>query len=231
MIAIIGAMEKEVETLRNMLDNRKDISAPMGNITCGTLCCREVAVVKCGMGKVNMALCAQYLIDTFKPECIINTGIAGSLCNDIDIGDIVIGTSAVEHDMDATPIGDEPGLIGILDTVYMPLDSRLAEIAMEANRRVNPEIKAFCGTIATGDQFIADDAKKAYIKNTFGALCAEMEGGALAHVAAINHVPALVVRAVSDKADGSAEVAYFDKFVSLVIERGLRLICEIVKEF
>jgi adenosylhomocysteine nucleosidase len=173
----------------------------------GTLQGLPAVVVQCGVGKVNAALCAQILCDCYHVTHIVNTGIAGSLCIDLDIGDLVISKDAIYHDFDlrfwGRPIGQVPGM----DVVAFPANEALAEVAFAAAEGVNPGHTKI-GRVASGDQFICSKEQKEKIIADTNAICAEMEGAAIAHTAYRNGVPFVIIRAISDKADDSAEMDY-----------------------
>lgn len=193
----------------------------------GKLSGRDAVVVRSGIGKVNAGMCSQILADRFGVSAIINTGIAGSLRNEINIGDIVLSTDAVQHDMDASGFGYQKGQIPRVDTFAFQADEKLLELAMECNKRVNPDIQAFKGRVVSGDQFISDKDKKKWLIETFGASCTEMEGAAIAQAAYLNGIPYLVIRAISDKADDSAGMDYA-VFEEQAIKHSVRLLLEMV---
>lgn len=228
-VGIIGAMEEEVEGIRKMLDWPCDMERSGLRFTSGSLEGMEVVVVHSGVGKVNAAMCAQCLIDSFPITQIINTGVAGSLDARLDIGDIVVSTDVLHHDMDVTGCGCEIGQIPRMDTLSFPGDPDMAEVAEKSCRLANPDIAVYRGRILSGDQFISSDAQKRRIKDMFGGLCAEMEGAAIAQVAYLNEVPFLIIRAISDKADGSAEMDY-TRFEMEAIEHTTRLLKQYAKE-
>jgi adenosylhomocysteine nucleosidase len=205
-IGIIGAMDKEINAL---LSQMKDIEEKtMAGMTFhrGTLWNNDVVIVKCGVGKVNIAICTQLLIDLYEVDMLINTGIAGGLAKDIQVGDIVISSDAMQHDVDVTGRGFKPGEIPFMETSVFRADPELVAMAELACKIVNPDIGCYIGRVVTGDQFISDRAKKADIIKKFGACCVEMEGAAMAQVAVLNKVPFVILRAVSDKADDDARV-------------------------
>ena len=146
----------------------------------GTLDGENVVIVKCGIGKVNAGVCAQILIDDFDTTQIINTGVAGSLDASIDIGDIVVSTDAVQHDFSLTPLGYVPGQLDGFETASLPADESLRQKAVAAVKECAPEVSVFEGRVCTGDQFISSTEQKDTITETFGGLCCEMEGGAIA---------------------------------------------------
>lgn len=208
-LGIIGAMAVEVENLKQQMENVAITSRAGMDFFEGTLEGLSVVVVQCGVGKVNAALCVQILCDCFGVTHLINTGVAGSLCAEMDIGDFVISRDAMYHDFTcqvlnpAYCVGQVPGL----STREFPADKTMIDLAFSAAQSVHP---GHCriGRIASGDQFIADKARKAQIVEDTGAVCTEMEGSAIAHAAWRNGVPFVIIRAISDKADDSAEMDY-----------------------
>lgn len=207
-IGIIGAMEEEVEALRAKLENPQKFERASMEFYSGTLHGMEAVIVRSGIGKVNAGICTQILADVFEVEAVMNTGIAGSLMADIDIGDIVISTDALQHDMDATGFGYEPGVIPRMETSCFEADAALVKLAKEACEEAVPEIHVFTGRVVSGDQFISDKAVKERIIKQFGGMCTEMEGAAIAQAAWLNKLPFVIVRAISDKADDSATMDY-----------------------
>lgn len=206
-LGIIGAMQVEVEALVSKLENK--VEHRRGWVTCyeGRLEGLDVVIVQCGVGKVNAAMCAQSLIDRFGVTHLVNTGIAGSLCAELDIGDLVVSRDAMYHDFDCVHFGYEMGRVPGLDVVAFPADETMIRYALSAAETVNPgHVKT--GRIASGDLFVAEKSAKAKIIEKTGALCTEMEGAAIAHTAYRNKVPFVILRAISDKADDSAEMDY-----------------------
>lgn len=221
-IGIIGAMEQEVAQLKEHMEGARVKTMAGMDFYEGTLAGCEAIVVRSGIGKVNAALCAQILVDVFGAEAILNTGIAGSLQAEINIGDIVLSTDLVHHDMDAVGFGYALGQIPGMKEFSFEADENLRSLASAVCQEVNPDIRVFCGRIASGDQFVASDEKKNFIASNFHALCTEMEGAAIAQAAHVNRVPFLVIRAISDKADGSAHMDYA-AFEQKAIEHCVRL--------
>ena len=226
-IGIIGAMELEVETLKSKMNVVKTTKKANMEFFEGTLNGVEVVIVRSGIGKVNAGICTQILADLFDVTHIINTGIAGSLKAEINIGDIVVSTDAVEHDMDVSALGDPVGQVPRMDTLAFPADEHLIRLAKAANEKVNPDIHTFVGTVASGDQFIASQEAKDKIVNNFHAYCTEMEGAAIAHAAYLNKVSYVIIRAISDKADNSAHVDY-PEFEKMAIARNIKLVQEML---
>ena len=207
-IGIIGAMELEVEELKTKMEVKQVVEKAAMKFYEGSLNGKEVVIVQCGIGKVNAGICTQILVDQFAIDAVINTGVAGSLCAEINIGDIVVSTDACEHDMDVTALGYDKGVIPQMKISFFPADRKLVETAMEVCREVNPDISVYEGRVVSGDQFISDNAVKDMLISTFHGSCAEMEGAAIAHAAYLNNLPYVVIRAISDKADGSAQMDY-----------------------
>ncbi|HIR92095.1 MAG TPA: 5'-methylthioadenosine/adenosylhomocysteine nucleosidase [Candidatus Egerieimonas intestinavium] len=227
-IGIIGAMEDEIRQLRDKLEAPEVKRKASMDFYRGTLHGKQVVVVRSGIGKVNAAVCTQILVDDYQVEAVINTGIAGSLRAEINIGDIVLATDTLQHDMDATEFGYPKGQIPQMDILAFPADRELTRLAEEVCRRVNPDIQVFCGRIVSGDQFVADSRVKERITQEFAGYCTEMEGAAIGQTAWLNGIPFLIVRAISDKADDSAHVDY-PTFEREAIEHEVRLTENLLK--
>lgn len=228
-IGIIGAMEIEVTTLKERMQVEEIVTIASMDFFKGTYHGKNVVVVRSGIGKVNAAICTQILADRFHATAIINTGIAGSLQASIDIGDIVISSDALQHDMDATGFGYPVGVIPQMETSDFTANAQLMEIARNACAKVNPDIHTHVGRVVSGDQFISDNDKKAFLKETFDGLCTEMEGAAIAQAAYLNHIPFVILRAISDKADGSAQMDY-PEFEAAAARHSINLVDEMIKE-
>lgn len=208
MIGIIGAMDEEVEQIVEAMNiERVEEKAGM-KFSCGSFNGSEVVIVRSGIGKVNAAICTQILCDDFKVDAVINTGIAGSLDASIDIGDIVLSSDVLHHDVDATGFGYPLGQIPRMDTLSFEADKKLLATAEECCKEVLPQVGVHVGRVVSGDQFISDKAVKERIISNFGGMCTEMEGAAIAQAAYVNKIPFLIMRAISDKADDSATVDY-----------------------
>lgn len=229
MIGIIGAMQEEVSLLQEEMAVEETVEKAGMVFYKGELCGQKVVIVKSGIGKVNAALCAQILVDLFQVDTLINTGIAGSLDAQIDIGDMVISTDAVQHDMDASIFGDPIGQIPRMDTFSFPVDEKLVKLAKEVNEEENPDIRTFMGRIVSGDQFVSSAEVKEKIVSNFHAMCTEMEGAAIAHAAYLNKVSCVIIRAISDKADNSAVMDY-PEFERQAIVHSVRLVRGLMKK-
>ena len=229
-LGIIGAMDVEVAALKNSMENVTVHSRTGMTFYDGQLEGLEAVVVQCGVGKVNAAMCTQILCACFGVTHIVNTGVAGSLCAELDIGDLVISRDAMYHDFDCSVInpnycvGQVPGM----SVLAYPADEALAKVAFAAAESVNPGHTRM-GRVASGDQFVCGKEQKAYIIAHTGALCTEMEGAAIAHTAWRNEVPYVVVRAISDKADDSAEMDY-PTFEAIAAQRCASVTMELARK-
>ena len=221
-IGIIGAMEVEVAILKEKMEDVRIIKKASMDFYEGILAGKKVVVVRSGIGKVNAGICAQILADVFSVDAIINTGIAGSLNKNINIGDIVLSTDVVQHDLDATGFGDRKGQSPQMPVFFFNADDNLRRLAAEVCKEVNPDIQVFKGRIASGDQFVCDQDVKNRIVSEFSAYATEMEGAAIGQAAYLNEIPFLVVRAISDKADGSAQMDY-SEFEKAAVDHSVSL--------
>ncbi len=229
MLGIIGAMEIEVNRIKEQMEDVSVTDKAGMSFFEGKWNGNDVVVVRSGIGKVNAAVCAQILADAFHADAIINTGIAGSLKNEINIGDIVLSTDAIQHDMDAQGFGYAPGVIPQMEVSDFQADEKLIELAKKCCAEVCPDIQVFTGRVVSGDQFISDKKKKEWLSSQFEGLCAEMEGAAIAQAAYLNHVPFLIIRAISDKADDSATMDY-PEFEAMAAENSVKLLADIVRQ-
>lgn len=228
MLGIIGAMDEEVAKIKERLENVEVQTFGGMDFYKGNFEGKSVVVVRSGIGKVNAAVCAQILADRYQVSGIVNTGIAGSLMAKIDIGDIVLSTDALQHDMDATNFGYPAGQIPRMDVLSFPADPKLLALAKECCGRVNPEIHTYEGRVVSGDQFISDQKKKDWLIETFHGYCTEMEGAAIAQAAYLNGIPFLIIRSISDKADNSANVDY-PTFEAQAIIHSVNLMLEMIR--
>ena len=226
-LGIIGAMEVEVETLLGQMEQVTSVKKAGSSFHEGTLMGLPVVLVQCGVGKVNAAMCVQALCDCFDVTHLVNTGIAGSLCPELDIGDLVVSRDAMYHDFDCVHFGYPFGRVPGADVTAFPADDALLAYAFAAAEKVNPG-HTRVGRITSGDQFVADPAvKERIVANTQG-LCTEMEGTAIAQTAWRNGVPFVILRAISDKADDSAEMDY-PTFEKIAAHRCAEVVCKLAK--
>lgn len=226
-LGIIGAMDVEVATLKEKMENIAVKTVAGMDYFEGMLEGLDCVVVQCGVGKINAAMCTQILVDRFAVTHIVNTGIAGSLCAELDIADLVISQDAIHHDFDlhfwGRPIGQVPGL----DVIAFPADEMLQQAAFAAAEAENPG-HTKRGRVASGDQFICSKEQKEKIIADTGAICAEMEGASIAHTAYRNGIPFVIIRAISDKADDSADMDY-PTFERIAAHRCANVTCRLAK--
>lgn len=227
-LGIIGAMEEEVNIIQSKMQEVTVKTIASMDFYHGKIQGKDVVVVRSGIGKVNGAICTQILADLYQVDAVINTGVAGALRNEIEIGDIVLSTDAQQHDMDATGFGYAPGEIPRMETSVFRADVHLLKLAKEVCAEVIPEVGVHAGRIVSGDQFISDNTKKAGLVSIFDGFCTEMEGAAIGHAAYLNHIPFLIIRAISDKADHSAQMAY-SIFEELAIRNTVKLLMGLIE--
>lgn len=205
-IGIIGAMSVETEALKSKLSDAVRTTVSGVEFCEGKLLGKDVVVAQCGIGKVFAAICAQTMIIRFGVTHLINTGVGGTLTDKLDILDVAFADGVVQHDMDTSPIGDPVGLISGINKVFLPTSDAMRALAASCAEELGK--KYYCGVIASGDQFIASSERKDFIKNSFGAVCCEMEGAAIGHVCYVNGVECLIIRSISDSASGKATLEY-----------------------
>ena len=212
MLGMIGALDIEVNDIIAKMENTEEKTISSIKFTSGTINGTQCVIAKCGIGKVNAAVCTQTMILEYRPDKIINTGIPGSTSDKTHIGSVVIADKVIQHDFDTTVLGDELGTLFLPDGTsvkYIPCDKELVS-----------ELKAICdtlndidftvGTVATGDRFMGGGEERKYINTTFGAIACEMEGGSIGQVCFLNKVPFCILRSISDDStsDEGADVEY-----------------------
>ena len=229
-VGIIGAMDVEVASLKEAANVTKTTTIAGMEFCEGMLGEKNVVIVKCGMGKVNAGICAHTLIHDFGCEAIINTGVAGSLDAEIDIGDIVVSTDAVQHDYDVEAIGFQKGEIPYTGLYAFPADEPLRVAAVYAVKNAAPDVHVFEGRVCSGDQFISTKEQKDKIISDFGGMCCEMEGAAIAQVCFLNNTPYVVIRAISDKPD-ETEIVDYKVFEAQAAARCAQIVQYMVKDW
>ena len=227
-IGIIGALDEEVMGLVGLLEDKKTTKVSGIDFHEGRLFGKSVVVAKCGVGKVFAAICAEAMILNFNPRLIVNTGVGGALAKGLRCADVVIADRLVQHDMDTTALGDEAGMISGICKVYFETDARAVGILTEAAERLS--VHATVGTVASGDRFISDKVDKERIVSLFGAAACEMEGGAIAHTAFVNGTPVAVIRAISDSADGVANMDY-SEFMPIAAKKSSALTLDLIENY
>ena len=234
-IGIIGAMSEEITYLKEKIEivTTKNIIGLDFHV--GKYCGNSIVLVISGIGKVNAAVCTQVLIDHFGVDYIINTGCAGAIHPELGIGDILISTDAVQHDMDVSALGDPIGTIPRLAESYFKADEMLVKLAQEAasetaeTAETAENYHVILGRVASGDKFIGTKEGKEHIKRYVQGDCAEMEGAAIAHACWLNRIPFVIIRAISDSADEQANMSY-EQFVLLAAKRSSELVEKILEK-
>lgn len=227
-IGIIGAMQEEIELVLAQLHNTT--SEQHAGITYhrGVFQGKTVVLTRSGVGKVNAAVCTQILINSFKADAIIFTGVAGAVNPNLNIGDIVVSTSSLQHDVDVTALGFPRGTIPYQEMSEYPSDSELVKLAVEAGNTVYPG-RCHKGKVLSGDQFIADRTVVKRLYEELGGACTEMEGAAVAQVCFMNTIPHVIIRSMSDKADGSAHIN-FAEFTVEAANRSFAIVNEMIQQ-
>ena len=228
MIGIIGAMDVEVEKLKTLLIDVRQEKISGVDFCFGKIGKNDIVVAKCGVGKVFAAICAQTMIMRYKPEIIINIGVAGGLSDSLKIGDIVIADSVVQHDMDVTALGYEAGFLTDIGLVKIPADKNVVDTLKAACEKLSLGYEV--GTIASGDQFISDKAVKERITKLFAAKACEMEGASIGQVCYVNNVPFGTLRAISDGANEDSKID-FPSFTALAAENSAKVIEAFIDTF
>lgn len=220
-------MEIEVEGLKQKLEVCVTEQVGGMQFSTGRLCGVECVVARCGVGKVNAAMCAQTMILRYSPSMILNTGVAGGMGKGISIGDVVVASDVVQHDMDTTAVGDPKGFLSGIDLVHIPCWEPLVTLIQQtAQKEGFPACHV--GTVATGDQFISNRETLLRLRMEFGAVACEMEGGSIGQVCCSNHLPFAVIRAISDNADDDSHMDY-QAFVGPAAQTSIRLVESLAK--
>ena len=231
MIGIICAMQIEADGIIALCENVKTTTHAKMKFTLGTLHGKDVCIVVCGVGKVNAAMCALMLIEKYKPDLVLNSGVAGSLSPIVGIGDIVVATKSVEHDMNGTALGDKQGEITFPDGNMMFFEcDKQASTLLAAICKEIPDTKVAQGIIASGDIFVSDRKQRFKINDRFGALACEMEGAAIGHVCVRCGVPYGIIRAISDDLDENKGMD-FVKFCELASKKTVAAVSGFVKAY
>lgn len=225
---IIGAMDIEVEMLKEVMTIGEKRPMAGMEFCSGILEGRDTVVVTSGIGKVNAAVCAQILISVYGCTHIINTGVAGAVHEALEVGDLVISTDVLEHDFDATGFGYEPGQIPRMSQWIFPADPELVRLAETAARQETITHQVRQGRIVSGDIFVSSAEVKERLQRQFEASATEMEGAAIGHACWLSGVPFLILRAMSDKADGTAHES-FDTFCREAAVNSSRMVRNILR--
>ncbi len=212
-LGIIGAMQMEVDNLKEAMENQSTVTVSGISFVCGNIGEVEVVAAVCGVGKVFAAICAEAMILKFNPDMMINVGVAGTLTRDLSVLDVAVASDVLQHDMDTSAIGDPVGLISGLNQIYFPTDEKMCDLLCECLKEKG--IRYVKGPIATGDIFMHDPDHKALVRDRFRAIACEMEGGSIGHVCTVNNVPFAVLRSISDGEGGAMDYQTFAEEAAL----------------
>lgn len=228
IIGIIGAMDEEVDILKDIMSIEKTVEKANLKFYVGKLENKNIVLVRCGIGKVNASLCTQILISEFKVNAVVNTGVAGALHDELNVSDIVISTDTLHHDFDTTVFGYEIGIIPRMETSIFKADDKLIDAAYRSSVETVKSHKVLKGRIVSGDVFVSSKELKEKLVEKLGAYCTEMEGSAIGHTCFVNNIPFVIIRAMSDKADGSADVTY-EEFVQEAANNSKDIVVDMLK--
>ena len=228
MIGILGAMSVEIDEIKSRIEGKTIETVGGFEFVKGVLNGKKVIAAECGIGKVNAAVCAQTMILTYKPDLIINVGVGGSLNPALRYGDMAIADKVVQHDFDTSCIGDPIGLVATVNRIYFDCDPETVACVKAVVDEMEG-VRGMVGTIASGDQFVADAAVKARIVENFGAISCEMEGGAISHACLLGGVKCAVIRSISDNADEGSTTDY-GQFVKLAAARSTEVLCRVMEK-
>lgn len=221
-IGIIGAMPSELADIRKILGDAEILKKSGFEFYVNTVNEKKIINVCCGIAKVNAALCTQVLIDNFSPDCVINTGIAGGMNNDVKVCDIVISTEVLAHDLDLHFLNDYPPYCGIFKA-----DEKLIETTEKICKASG--INSFRGRIVSGEAFISSNEVKKSIQERLNPYAVDMETSAIGHCCYLNDMPFVSVRCISDNADDEGAMS-FDEFEKIAAKRVAEIVLKVSDE-
>ena len=224
-IGIIGAMQMEIDNLKEAMTDISVITVSGVEYNCGKIGDKEIVAAVCGVGKVFAAICTEAMILKFDVDMIVNIGVAGSLTKDLDVLDVAVADKVLQHDMDTSPIGDPIGLLSGINTIFLYADESMTSLLCQCLK--DKKVTYIKGIIATGDQFIAKKEQKDLIKERFQAIAAEMEGGSIGHVCYVNKVPFAVLRSISD---GDGGVVDYQTFAEKAAVQSIEVVLEFIEK-
>ena len=212
-IGVIGAMQMEIDNLKESMENIKTETISGVIFVSGTIGDKEVVAAVSGIGKVFAAICTEAMILTYHVDMIVNIGVAGTLCKELGVMDVAVADRVVQHDMNTSALGDPVGLLSGLNEIFLPADENMRKLLCEC--LLDKGIHYKVGTIATGDLFLHKPEQKEKLNQRFEAIAGEMEGGSIGHVCYVNQVPFAVLRSISDGEGGAMDYATFAEMAAL----------------
>lgn len=218
IIGIIAAMQEEMSEIKKIMNNVQEKTIYELKFYEGTINNKNIVLVKSGVGKVNAARTTQVLIDNYKIDAVINVGSAGSANQELQIGDIVIGKTLVQHDFDITAFGHPKGYISNVGERIKSDENLIKSMEQTIENLQNKEFKIKIGTIASGDIFCTEPKMKEKIRDKFNADAIEMEGAAIAQVCKLDNMPILVIRSISDSPNGNNNIT-FEQYLETASKR------------
>ncbi|MCH5333362.1 MAG: 5'-methylthioadenosine/adenosylhomocysteine nucleosidase [Agathobacter sp.] len=223
-IGVIGAMQMEVDNLKESMQNVETREYSGVTFVSGTLAGQEVVAAVSGIGKVFAAICTEAMILMYHVDMVVNVGVAGTLCKELGVMEVAVADQVVQHDMNTSALGDPIGLLSGLNQIFLPSDEKMRRLlcACLDDRKINYRV----GTIATGDLFLHKPTQKALLHARFGAIACEMEGGSIGHVCYVNHVPFAILRCISDGEGGAMD---YETFSRKAAEQASHVIVEFIR--
>jgi len=226
-VGIIGAMKEEINLFTRNMNNVRVKEKAEKTFSIGDFLGMRVVAGESGIGKVNAAVCSQIMVDLFDVDCIVCCGVAGALDGRLQVGDVVISTSVIQYDVNASAFGYEPGCIPRMNIREFLADKNLIDLAYNCSISRLKHNKVYLGKVLTGDKFVSDSDEKERLRKTFNGSCVEMEGGAIGHVCFLNDIPFVIIRSISDTADGRATEDY-RRFVHLAANNSYEIVSSII---
>lgn len=228
-IGIIGAIEEEIESIKPHIDIISTKNIVGLDFYMGKMGGNNVVLVRSGIGKVNATVCSQVLIDLYAVDYIINVGVAGAINKDLKIGDVVVATDTLHHDMDTTYFGDDLGVIPRMEQSNFEADKDLIDIALKSSENLLEDNQVVTGRIVSGDQFLCDVEKKNKIWSHFKAFCVDMESAAIGQTCYLNKIPFCIIRSISDNSDENNQYENFFKDSAIKASNILKNMIDIIE--
>lgn len=226
-IGIIAAMQEEMKAIKEIMENTRKNTIYELEFIEGKINNKACVLVQCGVGKVNSSRVTQIMIDNYEIEYLINVGSAATANQDLQIGDIVIGKTLVQHDFDITAFGHKKGYISNVGEEISSDIQLINKFEKEISNLNSSKYTVKIGTIASGDIFCTEEWMKQKINSKFNADAIEMEGAAIAQVCYLDKIPFIVIRSISDSPNGNNNIT-FEKYLELASRRCSEIIKKVI---